>query len=221
MTLSYFSATPIAVRYIVILLKITKFVIMDKNDLHTYICEIVDKSFTRLAEIYKCNIEGKSSKVSRLIFPRYRVSNELRISEQELRFIFVEVFTQYCDEKGLELYYSIETPSLDKYDFKNAPLTSEKGQSAMFDLVIFDKYFTRLALIEFKANNADEKSHRKDIVKLNNPKEGSENVLRYFIEVIENSNDRTKESLVSKFSNADSVIIKKIYSLKKEEYLNL
>lgn len=90
----------------------------------------------------------------------------------------------------------------------------------MFDLVIFDKNFTRRALIEFKANNADEKSHCKDIVKLNNIKEGADDVLRYFIEVVKNSNDRTTDSLVRKFSNADSVIIK-IYSLKKEEYLNL
>ena len=193
---------------------------MDKEELHTCICEIADKSFKRLTDVYKCNMEGKQSDVSRLIFPRYRDSNELRISEQELRFIFVEVFTQYCDEKGLELLYSIETPSLDKYDFRNTPIPSKDGQSAMFDLVIFDKNFTRRALIEFKANNADEKSHCKDIVKLNNIKEGADDVLRYFIEVVKNSNDRTTDSLVRKFSNADSVIIK-IYSLKKEEYLNL
>lgn len=193
---------------------------MDKNKLHTCICEIIDESFKRLAEIFKCNVVGRPSEVSRLIFPRYRVSNELRISEQELRFIFVEVFNQYCEENGIELLYSIETPSLDKYDFRNNPQTSEYGQSAMFDLVIFDRSFTRRALIEFKANNADEKSHLKDIVKLNNPQEGSEDVLRYFIEVIENSNKRTTESLIGKFDNADSVIVK-VYSLKKEEYVNL
>lgn len=193
---------------------------MDKDKLHACICEIIDESFKRLAEIYKCNVAGKSSEVSRLIFPRYRVSDELRISEQELRFIFVEVFNQYCEENGVELLYSIETPSLDKYDFKKYPQSSENGQSAMFDLVIFDRCFTRRALIEFKANNADEKSHLKDIVKLNNPQEGPENVLRYFIEVLENSNTRTTESLISKFDNAASVIVK-VYSLKKQAYVKL
>lgn len=191
---------------------------MDKNRLHTCICKIIDESFNRLAEIFKCNIEGEPSQVSRLIFPRYRVSNELRISEQELRFIFVEVFNQYCEENDIELLYSIETPSLDKYDFRNNPQSSENGQSAMFDLVIFDRNFTRRALIEFKANNADEKSHRKDIVKLDNPQEGSEDVLRYFIEIVENSNNRTIESLISKFNNVDSVFVK-VYSLKKEAYV--
>lgn len=193
---------------------------MDNNKLHSCISEIIDESFKRLAEIYKCNVVGKPSEVSRLIFPRYRISNEIRISEQELRFIFVEVFNQYCDENGLDLLYSVETPSLDKYDFKVNPQTSENGQSAMFDLVIFDKHFTRRALIEFKANNADEKSHRKDIVKLINPQEGSESVLRCFIEVVENSNNRTIESLISKFDNADSVIVK-VYSLKKEAYISI
>lgn len=86
--------------------------------------------------------------------------------------------------------------------------------------VTFDRSFTRRALIEFKANDADEKSHLKDILKLNNPQEGSENVLRYFIEVIENSNDQTTESLISKFDNADSVIVK-VYSFKKGTYINL
>lgn len=193
---------------------------MDKNKLHACICDIIDKSFKRLAEIYKCNVVGKPSEVSRLIFPRYRVSNELRISEQELRFIFIEVFNQYCEENDIELLYSIETPSLDKYNFKNNPQTSDNGQSAMFDLVIFDRSFTRRVLIEFKANNADEKSHRKDIVKLINPQEGSEDVLRCFIEVVENSNNRTIESLISKFDKADSVIVK-VYSLKKEAYINI
>lgn len=191
---------------------------MDKNKLHTCICEIIDESFKRLAEIFRCNIEGKPSQVSRLIFPRYRISNELRISEQELRFIFVEVFNQYCEKNGIELLYSIETPSLDKYDFRNNPQTSANGQSAMFDLVIFDRSITRRALIEFKANNADEKSHLKDIVKLNNPQEGSDDVLRYFIEIVENSNDRTTDSLISKFNNADSAFVK-VYSLKKDAYV--
>lgn len=191
---------------------------MDNNKLHSCISEIIDESFKRLAEIYKCNVVGKPSEVSRLIFPRYRVSNELRISEQELRFIFIEVFNQYCEENDIELLYSIETPSLDKYNFKNNPQTSDNGQSAMFDLVIFDRSFTRRVLIEFKANNADEKSHLKDILKLNNPQEGSESVLRCFIEVVENSNNRTIESLISKFDKADSVIVK-VYSLKKEAYI--
>lgn len=220
MNLKQFPAKQITVKCYVFPLIITNFVIMDKNKLHTCICEIIDKSFIRLAEIYEYNREEKPSEVSRLIFPRHRDSNELRISEQELRFIFVEVFNQYCEEHGIELLYSIETPSLDKYDFKNNPQASKNGQSAMFDLVIFDRNFTRRALIEFKANNADKNSHLKDIVKLNNPQEGPENVLRYFIEVIEHSNHRTTESLISKLHNADSVNIK-VYSLKDKKYLKL
>ena len=195
---------------------------MNKYELNTYICEIIDLSFKRLNDIYKANKERRTSTASRLIFPHLR-NDMLRISEQELRFVFVEVFNHYCDTKGLSLFYSIETPTNDTYDFSGDPHRSDSGQSAMFDLVIFDEGYNRRALIEFKANNAGAKSHKKDIVKLSNLKEGSEDVLRYFIEIIDNCVDGTIDSLRMKLSDTDSVIKieNKIYSLRKGFNLNI
>ena len=189
---------------------------MNKAELHTHICEIIDQSFKRLTEIYKANKEGRTSSASRLIFPRLR-DGKLRISEQELRSVFVEVFNQYCDAKGVNLFYSIETPSNDTYNFSGEP-RSVSGRSAMFDLVIFDEAYNRRVLIEFKAKNADSKSHKKDIFKLSNPEEGSENVLRYFIEIIDNCNGRTINSLRTKLAGSSSNIKVEniIYSLCKE-----
>lgn len=196
---------------------------MDKYELDAYICEIVDLSFKRLNEIYKANKDRRTSSVSRLVFPHYRKSKALRISEQELRFVFVEVFNQYCDEKGLNLFYSIETPSNDAYNFSGVPRRSDSDSdhSAMFDLVVFDEDYNRRALIEFKANNAGYKSHKKDLVKLSNRNEGPADVLRYFIEIIDNCDGGTINSLRMKLSEVDSdvQIEKLIYSLRKEDYI--
>lgn len=51
-------------------------------------------------------------------FPKYsgRYRNgETRISEQELRFIFVEQFNKYCKNNSWNAYYSVETPTEEKY----------------------------------------------------------------------------------------------------------
>lgn len=193
---------------------------MTKEELNKHIGEIIDISFERLAMIYKNNIYGKTINVSRLLFPHIRENGNIRVSEQELRFIFVEVFNEYCKAKSLNLYYSIETPTIDTYSFKGENKQCDEGQSAMFDLVIFDEHYNRRALLEFKAKNASFDSHEKDMVKLLNPKEGSEDVLRYFIEILENYNNGTIKSLSTKFEGCDSVN-KKIYSLSKEEALNI
>ena len=193
---------------------------MDKYEIHNCICDIINISFKRLSNVYNDNKQNRTSTASRLVFPHYRKSNTLRISEQELRFIFVEVFNQYCDENGLNLFYSIETPSLDTYDFTRTPQRSDYGQSAMFDLVIFDEDYKRRALIEFKANNAGDKEHEKDLVKLSNRNEGSEDVLRYFIEIIDNYDGGTTSSLARKLANADSMVIK-VYSLRKDKIIDL
>lgn len=200
---------------------------MTTNELHNVFSKIIDRTFDKLSDIYKCNLDEKPSKASRLVFPHYGCSGKLRISEQELRFVFVETFNQYCSENGLELYYSIETPTKNKYDFRGEiPTPSKEGRSAMFDLVIFDKAQTHLALIEFKAGNPNEKSHHKDLLKLSNPKEGSNDTLRYFIEIVENSDDDTIKSLESKLEYQVSIenrkdVDKRIYSLKQKVHLKL
>lgn len=73
-----------------------------------------------------------------------------------------------------------------------------KGQSANFDIVIHDGNFNRIALIEFKANNASEKDHAKDFKKLNNQEEGDDSVLRFFIEIVKSADKGTIESLHNK-----------------------
>ncbi|GAB6977200.1 hypothetical protein [Prevotella falsenii] len=166
---------------------------MTTKNLDSKVKKVIKETFEGLSRIQK----NKSD--NRLIFPTY--SNEkLRISEQELRFLFVEKLRDFLTKE--KLYYSIETPTIGKYKFtenrKNIkPIFSPKdGKSANFDLVIFDTdKAKRLALIEFKSNNASAHSHAKDFCKLANKEEGDNTTLRYFIEILEKNNKTTIKNL--------------------------
>lgn len=143
---------------------------------------------------------GAPSPLSRIIYPKYR-NDKTRFSEQELRFIFVEQLNKEISE-GWDVYYSIETPTTKRYKFKDEEYPkvyseNEKGgQSAQFDLVIHNNKYQRIALIEFKANNTLAMHHEKDFVKLN--KEGSNDILTYFLEIVKSSDADTVDSLTKK-----------------------
>lgn len=167
---------------------------------------IIQSTFNRLETAYNNHKEGFNSKLplptgneSRLVFPAYYKKGEIkdtRISEQELRFAFVEEFNRYCKEKNIKLYYSIETPTKDTYsDFSTKPKQTPNGRSAEFDMVVFNEDLHRVCLIEFKANNADEVDHWKDFLKLEVDEKDNTDVLRYFIEVVKSYTNGTINSL--------------------------
>lgn len=171
---------------------------MTKEELTNEINEIINQTFKRLDYVYQHHRESPKlteiikfeKEKSRLVFPMYgkhhNPSYETRISEQELRFAFVETFNEYCKEKELNLFYSVETPTKGRYsDFISNPHEDDKGRSAEFDLVIYNEKLERVCLIEFKANNADEIDHKKDFVKLDSLTEGADNVSRFFVEVVQ------------------------------------
>ena len=175
-----------------------------------HIDEIIKQTFKRLELAYMNHREGQIGKSinhkkgeSRLVFPCYNnKKREIRISEQELRFVFVETFNEYCDEK-LNWFYSVETPTEDKYKFTENGKNLDKpkrgeGQSANFDLTISNDKGELLALIEFKAKNTKPFSYAKDFCKLWNPKEGNSNVLRYFINVLDKADKDTSDNIQAK-----------------------
>lgn len=174
-----------------------------------HIDEIIKQTFKRLELAYKNQI-GKSINhkkgESRLVFPCYNnKKREIRMSEQELRFVFVETFNKYCDGK-LNWFYSVETPTEDKYKFTENGKNLDKpkrgeGQSANFDLTISNDKGELLALIEFKAKNTKPFSYAKDFCKLWNPKEGNSNVLRYFINVLDKADKNTSDNIQAKLDN--------------------
>ena len=199
---------------------------MDKQKLQGVIDSIIDATFVRLRNVYKTHREGLLESIDkptdegcRLVFPSYGAHRgfETRISEQELRFAFVESFNDYCRKEKANLFYSVQTPTkLHTYSkFKTNPCDKdENGQSAKFDLVIYNDKLERVCLIEFKANNADEIDHKKDFLKLNNVGEGGEDVLRYFIEIVKSYNSGTIDSLEAKLrDNKEIKAIFRCYAL--------
>ena len=149
---------------------------MEKEEIKKHIDAIIKTTFNTLKFVYEHHKENDPQDpqfgVSRLVFPKYSDSTP-RLSEQELRFVFVEKFNQYCSLHGLPWYYSVETPTDFKYIFsdhnnKIEPRKDENGQSAMVDLAIHGENLKRLALIEFKALNPDASCFDKDFVKLEN-----------------------------------------------------
>lgn len=202
---------------------------------------VIGITFTTIKKVYDYQKEKESECKfcddvgSRIVFPTYSDGSTTRISEQELRFIFVEQFNKYVVENQEkiddDLYYSVETPTKKKYIFskhKGGPKKEkeekeekvekdDKGVSARTDLVIFQKEegkFRRKALIEFKALNPKEENYLKDICKLEN-EESCE--LKYFIQIIENYDYGTLKSLNNKIKKMKADINYKCYCLGEGE----
>lgn len=113
------------------------------------------------------------------------------MSEQELRFIFVEQLNEYV-RKNWDVYYSVETPTEYNYRFSGAsgPVchgTEANGRSANIDLSIHDNQGKRIALIEFKHGH-DFDAMNKDFLKLAKEKGDS---LRFFVGLLSSSEQAT------------------------------
>ena len=185
------------------------------NSNKEHVKKIIAQTFEVIKKVYDTQKEefGNSSEFcesgSRIIFPKYSVryrNGETRISEQELRFIFVEQFNKYCENNSWNAYYSVETPTEEKYIFskkgdKNCPHKVDGegngGQSAMIDLSIHDDKFERIALIEFKALNPEESAFAKDFCKLSN----EPTCLTFFIMIVKSHDNGTITNIHKKIES--------------------
>lgn len=180
------------------------------DEIKQKIIEILEKTFRVIDRCYLTNKEPKKNEKnpispsativgSRIVFPRKRGKEELRISEQELRFVFIEQFNQYCRETGWNAFYSVETPTQWKYKFSEGKKPhkiadkEEGGQSAMVDVSIHNNAGRRICLIEFKAGNPEGFCFDKDFVKLS-----EEGELGFFIHLLETERIDTLGSVLSK-----------------------
>ncbi len=176
--------------------------------------KIINEAFAKVRyAYYKAKGEHSDDKeCTQLVFPRYRdkdddVKGEIRVSEQEFRFAFVEAFNEVT--KGTNFTYSIETPTRDTYLFSEGitsaerklndklPCITEYGESANIDLVVY-KEDEIVALIEFKCGTPKLEDYEKDMVKLTNEKESDEHAQRYFLQLLETSKDETITSIRNK-----------------------
>ena len=159
--------------------------------------KIANVAFERLLKVYESKTEGG------IIFPKYthgQNKGKLRVSEQEMRFAFVEEMRS----KYPNWYYSVETPTDKKYLFKGEPCIvpeeEEGGQSAQFDLTIYEdsKGDKVLAHIEFKAHNPDIHEMKKDFLKLAEDKTVDTGIERVFIHLFESFKQKTYKSIMGK-----------------------
>lgn len=172
---------------------------MEDQNLKNAIESILKETFKEISNAYEWQKEiggndksAAGSSKSLIVFPKYNdKKDKTRVSEQELRFIFVEKFNEYFNKNNNKLFfYSIETPTRKSYVFdenKSGPKVEDNGVSARIDLVIMTKdacKFKRVALIEFKAHNPDVNDYRKDICKLINEEENNPECLKYFIQIV-------------------------------------
>lgn len=201
------------------------------NSNKEHVKKIIAQTFEVIKKVYDTQKEefGNSSEFcesgSRIIFPKYSVryrNGETRISEQELRFIFVEQFNKYCENNSWNAYYSVETPTEEKYIFskkgdKNCPHKVDGegngGQSAMIDLSIHDDKFERIALIEFKALNPEESAFAKDFCKLSN----EPTCLTFFIMIVKSHDNGTITNIHKKIESKGAETEFYCYDLEKGE----
>lgn len=152
--------------------------------------EICKKVLAHLSAMDFEKAGGSSSE--QLIFPQKVQAKGTklkdRISEQELRLLFIEEFKQV--NKGS--YYSIETPTQKKYKFGKTYddiKTDKDGQSASLDMCVFERNsgkYERLLNIEFKHKNASIKKIGKDVLKLMQEKQNG-----VFIHLLNNTDRGT------------------------------
>lgn len=209
---------------------------MTKQEIKDIIERIITDAFKRVQNAYAYHREGYSciplednNPSSLLVYPRCfhgspaTNSEFTRVSsEQEIRFAFIEAFKDYFENRDKKLYFSVETPTVERYGFSKGKLqiyesSSTQGRSGNFDLVVHDESLNRVCLIEFKNGYPGKESApigeryreiQKDFIKLANPKENkvvdkdtgeTEDSLRYFIHTVvsydrQKIDDRLKEA---------------------------
>ena len=181
---------------------------------------IINESLEELKQIGSENGKLNNKQMCKLIFPKYccgKHESEKRVSEQEARLLFIREL-----EKQGNCYYSIETPTSKLYNFsdKNKPIIIEKdtekiGQSASFDLTLYDKDYKRKHFIEFKNGNVN--TVKKDFLKLLCDEENTDN---YFVNIIDRNNlseRATLDSIKDKYQKAIDYVM---HEIDKKEHTN-
>lgn len=136
---------------------------------------------------------GPSEQSPRLILPQKR-DESIRISEQESRIL-------YCGTLNmLDYYYSIETPTEQKYIQSGKTPVSASSDMSLYIHREKDKEnssFEKIVNIEFKAHNPDYEHLRKDIEKL-----VRERLTGNWFHTLKNVDSGTLPSLFEKFKKS-------------------
>lgn len=132
---------------------------------------------------------------AKLVLPP-RNNQDVRISEEEARFIYASVLT-----RAGRYFFSVETPTEEKYSFTNDADASPRSALSDLTLWTFDHGFKKQANVEFKAGNPPVEHIRKDIEKL--IREGAtQRVAGNWFHLLKNVDGGTLPRLFVKFQEA-------------------
>ena len=164
---------------------------------------VIYSTLTYLKNVYTATLNEQYDDGMSLIFPKDKVGN-VRVSEQELRFAFVKEFEKYCRDEAERYYYTVETPTISPYHFsengKSIKPEIGNGRAGQFDMVIHNSNCNKICIIEFKSDNVVEEKLEPSLLKIANPDEGGNEVERFFIHIVENSDSGTTESIENKLA---------------------
>ncbi len=159
---------------------------MNTYTINEYLLELVQETSKELLKIYF----NKPNRRTLLKFPKYRNdrNGEIRISEQELRFVMTNLHGQFS-RPGF--YYSVETPTSNEYSF------SKKGKRSAASDLSFYYEDDKVINVELKAHNPAQSAIDKDIEKLT-----KENCNGAWVHLFKNEDKATAKTLFNKFEKA-------------------
>lgn len=128
----------------------------------------------------------------RLILPQKR-DKEIRVSEQEARFLFCGLLN------SLNYFYSVETPTTEEYQQTGQTALSARSDVSLYVSANDDRPFRKVANVEFKAHNPPQEQIKKDVEKLI-----KENIVGNWIHTLKNIDHQTLPKLFDKFIAAIS-----------------
>lgn len=124
----------------------------------------------------------------RLILPQKR-DKEIRLSEQEARFLFCGLLNT------LNYYYSVETPTTEEYQQTGQSALSARSDVSLYVSTNDDhRPFRKIANVEFKAHNPPQEQIKKDVEKLI-----KESIVGNWIHTLKNIDPQTLPKLFDKF----------------------
>ncbi len=169
---------------------------MSKEDIRKTIDKVIVNTFRSMRMPTTDNLAVTNDDTIRIRYPRRynkdRSAGEIRISEQELKQVFIYYLLQETT-----FWFSVETPTAKRYLFKGGkPEENENNQSALVDLSVYESKEAEkpYAHIEFKYGNPDADSFQKDILKLYN----EDIELGFFVLVLKSDKQSTWKNLCNK-----------------------
>lgn len=193
-----------------------------REDYKRKINDIIMGTSKNLKDLY-----NNGSSELQIIFPKkssheHNKEGDIRVSEQELRFAFVEKFLDTIKSEGW--HYSVETPT--KFYYSSARNGNEPSlngtRSGKIDLTLYDERKNPIAFFEFKSGSLTSKIRelKYDILKLimESLSCDNDNCLGYSLHLVKANKNTITEPDFNKYIDEAISIIKNTTEKNSKEY---